>query len=378
MKVVTLAAALFLLAGCPQDDKPKGSGTFKELRAHLATKSIPIAGRWQAVEARITALTAAGQAERARAAIQECGQILSEWQTGLNGAPSPLPIKAPLSTLRKSLDGLVAVTDPGAGREKALDVVEAAVQDLVRRKVEVVPRMGEPLAGADYLTRIWRDVSDMQSLGPPPRPGPDGAPPAEEDALASLTTAAREAQSGAGSPAERLAHGYAVQLLATADAYRKNPPKIDQRTALMFQMGRIGREQIDAAICAAAKPLAARVRAVEKLADQVDAACAKPGACSPAAADLTRHPMLRELKAVGAKAAQCAVPPPDPSPEGAPAGPGQAAPGSGPRGAGGPALGAMRQRLLRGGARLRGPARPPGAARPTPTPAPEGRNPGAP
>ena len=342
LSLAVLGAAV--VAGCPADEKPKGSGTFKELRAHLGTRSIPVAAKWQAVEARITALTAGGQAARAAEAIEECRQILGEWQAGLADAPAPLPIKAPLATLRQELDAVAAVAEPGAAREKALDGLEAAVQDLARRKVEVVPMIGESLAGSDYLTRIWRDVSNLQSLGPPPQPdgpagpagvpGPAGSPEGEEeDPLAVLTQAARDAQTAARTPAERLAHGYAVQLLATADAYRRNPPQIDQRTALAFQMGRIGREQIDAAVCAAAKPLAARVAAVEKLADQTAAACASTGACPAAAADLAWHPMLRELKAVGAKAALCDVPVPAPAPgsDSPPAqGPGAAPPGAPP------------------------------------------------
>ena len=333
MRVLIALSALLLLVGCPANDKPKGSGTFKELRAHLATHSVAVAARWQAVEARITALTAGGQAERAAVAIVQCRQILGEWQAGLANAPSPLPIKAPLATLRKALDGVAGVSEPGALREKALDALEAAVQDLARRKVQVVPMIGAPVPGSDYLTRIWRDISDMNSLGAPPRPGPGptgvpqvpGAPdasPEEEDALAALTQAARQAQTEARTPAERLAHGYAIQLLATADAYRRNPPQIDQRMAMAFQLGRIGREQIDAAICASAKPLAARVAAVAKLANQTSAACAKTGACPAAAADLAWHPMLRELKAVGAKAAQCTAPAPSEAPPGAGAGAG--------------------------------------------------------
>ena len=318
-KAALPVVALLLLSGCKGDEKPKDSGTFKQLRAHLSAKSIPAAARWQAVEARVTSLVAGGQAARAAVAIAECRQILGEWQSGLTGAPAPLPIKAPLASLRTALDGLAAVTEVGDVRERALNAVEAAVQDLARRKVEVVPMIGEPVEGADYLTRIWREIHDMQSLGTPPRPSPEGTPgdagaqeAEEEDVLATLTQAAREAQTVARTPAERLAHGYAVQLLATADAYRRNPPQIDQRTAMAFQLGRIGREQIDAAICAAALPLAARVRAVEKLADQAAAACAQTGTCPTAAADLAWHPMLRELKAVGAKAAQCASPPPPP------------------------------------------------------------------
>ncbi len=364
MRATCAVAAILgflVLGGCPDDDKPSGSGTFKELRAHLAAKSIPAAGRWQAVEARITALAAGGQAARATAAIEEGRQILGEWQTGLTGAPAPLPIKAPLATLRKSLDGLAATVEVGDAREKALDAVEAAVKDLARRKIEVVPMIGQPMAGADYLTRIWREVHDMQSLGPAPRPGPGGAPPEEEDALTLLTQAARDAQTAARTPAERLAHGYAIQLLATADAYRKNPPKIDQRTAMAFQLGRIGREQIDAAICAAAMPLAARVRAVEKLAQQASAACSKTGACPTAAADLAWHPMLRELKAVGAKAAQCAAPPPvpGPSPDGPPGAPAGGQPP--PAGAQPPPAGARRPG--RGGFPVgMGPRRRPGGA----------------
>ncbi len=322
MRWTALLCAPALLAGCPVDEKPRGSGTFKDLRAHLGSHSLPLAAQWQATEARVTALTAAGQAARAAAAVADAQAVLRSWSEALQDTPAPLPIKAPLATLRKALDGLAAGHAPGPEREKALDQLEGAVQDLARRKVQVAPSIQEPLTDADYLTRIWRDVQGLESLGRSPRPlGPPGSAPEAADPLASLLAAAREAQASAGSPAERLAHGYGLQLLATAEAYRKNPPKIDQRTAMAFRLGRIGREQIDAAICAAAKPLAARVRAVEKLALQVNDACARPGACAQAAADLAWHPMLRELKAVGAKAVECERPPPAPEGAAAPVAP---------------------------------------------------------
>lgn len=308
--ILFVALGLGALHGCDGPDKPKGTGTFEDLRVYLASNVHAEAAAWQAQEVRLEALAGAEQAGRHAAAAREVGDLLRRWEALLDEAPTPLPIRAPLATLRKALAGLADAK--GEARVKALEAVDEAVADLARRKVEVAPDAAVPLADAPYLVRIWRDVTSLRALGAAPKE--EGAP----DLLAELRGMAEEAAATASAPGERLAHGLAVQLLATVGEYRDNPPTVDARTATLYRMGRIGREQIDEALCKSAVPMAKRIEAVERLALDVRRSCER-GGCDAFAADLVVHPLMRELKSVAAKARECkaeaALSPAEPQPQ---------------------------------------------------------------
>ena len=196
--------SLLCCAACDQPEKPKGTGTFDDLRAYLTTQVHPEAAAWQAAEVRIEALGAAEARGRQAEVVEETAVLLRRWADLLEGAPTPLPIRAPNATLKKALRALADAR--GAARGKELKAVDTALADLVHRKVQAVPDPREPLKDVPYLVRMWRDLTSLRDAGPAPKEG-------ATDALADLQAAAQQAVAVASSPAERLAHGLAVQLL---------------------------------------------------------------------------------------------------------------------------------------------------------------------
>jgi hypothetical protein len=347
-----LAVALLLAIGaCKDPTKRRGGATIKEARAYFAETVAPLAAEWQAAESRVESLRRVAEAKRLEVAIRQANEAALRWAELLAAAPSPLPLKAPFKTLASALVGLKDAAGPA--RDKSIETLDKALGDLQRRRVSAVPNAKVPLTEGPWLVRFWRDLHTFATLTPyDPDAKDEGAedgkdeeamdegdkaegdkaeeedePKRNVDWLLELRKAIA-AEPPAATEGERAARALADKVLDTVGHYRDNPPQVDARTALLFRMGRVGREAMDAAFCEAAVPLEQRLIRLGVLEDALLSTCSSED-CEPAAADLIFHPQLRELRAMAARIKTCAqlAPPGDPE---APVDPAPADPASAP------------------------------------------------
>ena len=106
-------------------------------------------------------------------------------------------------------------------------------------------------------------------------------------------------------PGDSAALQLAAAMLRLAQSFQANPPTVNMASLQAYQEGRIGREELELSACPSLRPSLAPAQELQQLAAEVERACAAPGACTPAAADLLYHPLRRDLQALAAKAGAC-------------------------------------------------------------------------
>jgi len=296
---LVLGVACTLLA-CRKPTGSASGGSFEDARQYLVERVHPVAGRWQAAERRAAALQDAKQPRARAEALREADGLALRWAGLLEDAPTPLPLRAPFARQRKVL--LALASSKGAARAKQLDELLRVLEDLGARNVVPAPHPGKPLADGDPLVRLWRDVGelDAQQGG---RPGGEAGPAQQLGALAGVLQGASPQQPGDG-PALQLAS----EMLLLGQAYLANPPSVDMETARALRSGSVRREEvIEAAICRALAPLKPRLAALAARKGALSEACAGGARCSPEAADVVHHPVMRQLDELRERAGGCAA-----------------------------------------------------------------------
>ncbi len=293
LALLGLVSLALVATGCKR--RGRSGPTFKEMRTFVSRELLPVTAAWQAAEIRLDGLPGAdAPAGLVAMATEQERKLTKRFVELLDSAPAPLPLRAPIATLRRRLEALDGAE--GDARAKAVAAVQEALQDLADRNMNLLPAPDAPVQGEPALDFFWR-IGPMLRLDA----GPMGNPTAYFEAVSQTLGAAQPS-----SPAEGLGIQVAQAALELAKRYLESPPTVPQDVAVAYQSGQIDQARFERAVCVSMRIFQQPVAGFEELLSQVTRACATPGACPPAVQVLPYHPLVSGLEALSEKTRRCA------------------------------------------------------------------------